>query len=114
MNNIAFDRLFVPELQMVDERELMEDREYLMDMYPARARIIMVLIEEECDRLEYEGSPMFTAFPDKAVIIRIADRIFDKVGYSKKDDNLRQLIEVMVCNEFYVRRSRYKRRRKFF
>ena len=114
MNNIAFDRLVLPELQMVDERELMEDREYLMDMYPARARIIMVLIEEECDRLEYEGSTMFAAFHDKAVIRRIAARIFDRVGYSKKDDNLRQLIEVMVCNEFYVRRSRYKRRRKFF
>lgn len=114
MDNKYQSRLMLPELQLVDERELEEDREYLMQMYPAKARLIMVMVEDECDRLEYEGSPMFAMYPDRESILGIARRIYDKVGYRDSDENLRHLIEVMLCNEFYVRRSRYKRRRKFF
>lgn len=107
-------RLLLPELQIVDERELEEDRNYLMSMYPARARLIMVMVEDEVDKLEYEGSPMFALYPDKETILAIARKIYDRLSYKDEDDNLRHLIEVMVFHEFFVRRSRYKRRRKFF
>ncbi len=107
-------RMMLPELQMVDERELEADREYLMQMYPAKARIIMVMIEDACDRLEYEGSPMFALYPDREFILNLAGRIYDKIKYNDTDENLKYLIEVMMFNEVYVRRSRYKRRRKFF
>ncbi|MDE5873164.1 MAG: hypothetical protein K2H07_04555, partial [Lachnospiraceae bacterium] len=58
MDDIINQRLSVMKLQMVDERELEADREYLMQMYPAKARLIMVMVEDECDKLEFEGSPM--------------------------------------------------------
>jgi len=112
--SIFHKQLVMPELQMVDERELMEDREYLIQMYPAKAKIIMVMVEDACDKLEYEGSPMFAMYPDKETILGISRDIFYKVSYNHEDENLRHLIDVMVFNEFYVRRSRYKRRRKFF
>ena len=115
MDNLIFDsRIITPEICLIDEEELERDRDYLMQMYPAKARLIMVLIEDACDRLEYEGSPMFAEFPDKDTIRGIADKIYDKVKYKDNDDNLRHLIEVMLCNEFYLRRCRYKRRRRFF
>lgn len=111
----VFEKKFVlPELQLIDERELEEDREYLMEMYPARAKLIMVMVEDSCDKLEYEGSPMFAAYPDKETILGMADDIYNKVSYNDADDNLKHLIEVMLLNEILVRRSRYKRRRKFF
>ncbi|MBE5946803.1 MAG: hypothetical protein E7259_07680 [Lachnospiraceae bacterium] len=114
MDDMMRARLLLPELQIVDERELEEDRDYLMSMYPARARLIMVMVEDEVDKLEYEGSPMFTPYPDKETILAIARKIYDRLSYKYEDDNLRHLIEVMVFHEFFVRRSRYKRRRKFF
>lgn len=115
MDNLLFNsKIITPELCLIDEDELERDRDYLMQMYPAKARLIMVLIEDACDRLEYEGSPMFAEFPDKDTIRGIADKIYDKVKYKDDDDNLRHLIEVMLCNEFYLRRCRYKRRRRFF
>ncbi|MBQ8412339.1 MAG: hypothetical protein IJX12_01850 [Lachnospiraceae bacterium] len=113
MNNFS-DRFLLPEWQLVDERELEEDREYLMGMYPAKAKLIMVMVEDACDRLEYEGSPMFAMYPDKETLLGIARNIYNKVSYNKDDDGLKHLIEVMLVNEFYVRRNRYKRRRKFF
>ena len=90
------------------------DRENLINMYPAVARLIMVLIEDACDRLEYEGSPMFAELPDKENIRIIADKIYEKIKCNDNNETLRQLIEVMLCNEFYTRRCRYKRRRRLF
>ena len=107
-------KLIMPELQFIDEMALEEDREYLMEMYPARAKLIMVMIEDACDRLEYEGSPMFAPYPDKETILGISRGIYNKVSYNDEDDNLKHLIDVMLINEFCVRRNRYKRRRKFF
>ena len=96
------------------EKETELDRENLINMYPAVARLIMVLIEDACDRLEYEGSPMFAELPDKENIRIIADKIYEKIKCNDNNETLRQLIEVMLCNEFYTRRCRYKRRRRLF
>ena len=103
-----------PELYVVDEQELEEDRAYLRAMYPMRAKMILVMVEDACDRLEYEGSPMFAMYPDRETIYGISRIIYDKVRYNDTDQNVKRLIDVMLCNEFFVRRSRYKRRRKFF
>ena len=114
MDNLLNSKNFTPESCILEEEESERDRDYLMQMYPAKARLIMVLIEDACDKLEYEGSPMFAEYPDKDTLRGIADKIYDKVKYKNDDDSLRHLIEVMLCNEFYVRRCRYKRRRRFF
>ena len=113
-NLFSESKKMTPELSAAYEDELDRDRDYLTQMFPAKARLIMVLIEDACDRLEYEGSPMFAEYPDKDTVRGIADRMYDKVKYKDNDDGLRQLIEVMLCNEMYLRRCRYKRRRRFF
>lgn len=113
-NLFSESKKMTPELSAAYEDELERDRDYLTQMFPAKARLIMVLIEDACDRLEYEGSPMFAEYPDKDTVRGIADRMYDKVKYKDNDDGLRQLIEVMLCNEMYLRRCRYKRRRRFF
>lgn len=113
-NLFSESKKLTPELSAAYEDELERDRDYLTQMFPAKARLIMVLIEDACDRLEYEGSPMFAEYPDKDTVRGIADRMYDKVKYKDNDDGLRQLIEVMLCNEMYLRRCRYKRRRRFF
>ena len=76
-----------PELMVVDEQELEEDRAYLRAMYPMRAKLILVMVEDACDRLEYEGSPMFAVYPDKVamylcwrelvLIRRLSKRLWD-------------------------------------
>ena len=114
MDPIYIQKLRIPEFYVVDEQELEEDREYLRAMYPVRAKMILVMVEDACDKLEYEGSPMFAMYPDKMTMLKIAKQIYDKVRYKDVDDTLLHLIEVMVCHEFYIRRCRYKKRRKYF
>lgn len=107
--------LDTPEIWQGIEHEIDLDRDYIMSLYPARARIIMVLIEEECDMLEYEGSSMLSAIPDRESMLAIARRVYSKVSCNDdEDNNLKYMIEVLVCNEFIIRRSRYKRRSRFF
>ncbi|MGN0367728.1 MAG: hypothetical protein ACI4EK_03015 [Wujia sp.] len=113
-NPFYVPRIRTPELMLVDEQELEEDREYLRTMYPMRAKMILVMVEEACDKLEYEGSPMFMLYPDRVEMMRIAQEIFDKVSYTDTDDTLLHMIQVMVCHEFYIRRCRYKKRRRYF
>ena len=44
-------------------------------MYPDAAKLLLPLIEEACDRMEYEGSPMFDAYPDQTTVWQIQERI---------------------------------------
>lgn len=112
--------LMIPEDSMVDEEDLYRDQEYLKQMYPAKARLILALVEDRCDRMEYEGSPMFADYPDKETFLRVARDIYHMVNGSEEnadhdsDGVLKQLIEILVLNECMMRRGRYKRRRHFF
>ena len=56
----VFDYSILPGRQNVMQEEIEEDDyQYITKMYPAVAREILELIEDSCDRLEYEGSMMF-------------------------------------------------------
>ncbi|WP_283685104.1 hypothetical protein [Parablautia sp. Marseille-Q6255] len=59
------------EEQMRQERDLRA----LQAMYPDAAKLLLPLIEEACDRMEYEGSPMFDAYPDQTTVWQIQERI---------------------------------------
>lgn len=121
--------LMLPEINITMEQISEEDREYIKQMYPAKARLILALVEDECDKLEYEGSPMFAVFPDKESALKIARDIYQRIGDAdnkeivetmnirnpyQRPNPLMQLIEVLVCQEFYCRRNRYRNRRRFF
>ena len=114
IDEIYIHRLRSPELMVVDEQELEEDRAYLRSMYPMCAKMILVMVEDACDRLEYEGSPMFAVYPDKVSMFAIAKKIYDKVSNKGADEPLLHKIEIIVCHESYILRCRYRKRRKYF
>lgn len=51
-----------------------EDR-LLKDHYPAAAKRLIPFVEDECDRMEYEGSRMYDEIPDKLMMQKTAERI---------------------------------------
>lgn len=93
------------------ELEYQQDMERMKELYPLEVRKVQELVEEECDKMEYEGSLMFDEYPDRLMLRRICDRI-----YHKTDDNLKMqgLIEVLLYNEMYNRRCRYRRCRRWW
>lgn len=155
--------ILLPEDSEADINETERDLQYMKEMYPAKVKAISAMVEEECDKLEYAGSPMLVEYPDKEYIRKIAREIYDQLDVSddmefpsdqqQKEDMeadvaaaytpdypsrqrpgrpmpvpppyvpenhgcvncvLRNLIETMICNEFYCRRDRYRRRRRRF
>ncbi len=48
-----------------DDRIARRDLDYMKSLYPAAAKRLIPYIEEECDRLEYEGSMMYDEYPDQ-------------------------------------------------
>ena len=99
-------------------------------------------MEDECDRMEYEGSLMFDEYPDRLMIEMVVDRIQKKVtgedggleaeqfhggmqpppGHRPpppppphgQNDHLRELIGVILNNEMYRRRCRHRRCRRWW
>ena len=74
-----------------DEKEADRDYEYLRSMYPELAKQIIPYVEEECDRLDYEGSMIFDEYPDKLQLRLICSRVYEKVmDYNKKSNGTRE------------------------
>lgn len=58
------------------ELEYERDMERMKELYPEDVKKIQRLVEEECDKLEYEGSMMFDEYPDRVMLKVICDRIY--------------------------------------
>lgn len=102
-----------------EEAEYDRDCCRLQEMYPAEARKVQAQIKDACDKMEYEGSVMFDEYPDKYTLRAICRTIYRKVndleelkGTSCCKDPVYQMIEVMLLNEIYKRRCRYRRCRR--
>ena len=62
---------------MQEPGQMEEDWLYMKQLYPNTARKLMTYIEDAADRLEYENSLMFDAYPD-----RIAVSSEKRIGFS--------------------------------
>lgn len=64
---------------MEEQKQVERDLRTLQSMYPNAARTLLPYVAEECDKMEYEGSPMYAEYPDPTTIYRIQDRIYQQV-----------------------------------
>ena len=115
-----------------DERIERMDFENLKSMYPEIAKNVLPYVEEECYRMAYESSMIYDQYPDKLQLRMMCGRICENIkrnkklfrsesmaGISSDTDHggrwLRDLVEVMLYQELYRRRSgRRRMRRKFY
>ena len=91
-------------------------------MYPRDARKIQSMVDEECDRMEYEGSMMFDRYPDRLMMEMICRRIYrglrpedvEEDGRLHVDEKYFMLVQVMLMQEMYRRRCRHYRCRRWY
>lgn len=105
------DSMFPSEPDFLEEEELcLKDYEYLKRLYPKEIRLIASILEEYLDRYEYEGSPIYAQYPDAVTIYRMAGDIYKQFSFegSRQELNkIKDMIQVMVCHEIYIRRRRH-------
>ena len=59
----------------MDEKEILNDLEYLQQTYPGEVRRCQRRIAEILDKYDYEGSMIYDEYPDRFSLYRIADTI---------------------------------------
>jgi len=110
--------------------DLDRDMDYFKQLYPNSARRIQKEINNECDMLEYDGSVMFDEYPDRVTLDRIIDRIYERVqdmdetpqveaksfyyAPRRRQNLLRDFVSILLLNELFNRRRRYRSRRRWF
>ena len=103
--------------QYDDDRVERMDLDYMKSMYPQLAKKILPLVEEECERMCYEGSVIYDEYPDQLQLRLMSGRVYDKVKDMEdvEHENLREMIQLMMFQEiFRCRCERRKKRRKFY
>ena len=120
------------------EMEYEKDMDRMKELYPKEVGRIVECVEDECDRMEYEGSLMFDEYPDKFMMEHLCRKIEQEVlkeeegntsvliieetcqggqgscGNRREEEGLRDLIGVILFNEMFRRRSRHRRQKKFY
>lgn len=86
-NKMPFYMAYPMQTVYMEEMEYARDMQKLKDMYPKEVRDIQEMVEDECDKMEYDGSLMFDETPDQLMLRQITDRIYDAV--SGKNMNIR-------------------------
>ena len=121
--------------------EYEKDMERMKELYPKEVKTILSYVEDECDKMEYEGSLMFDEYPDRLMLEQVAERIYRNVAGEEKNveaeqywggmnpppgpgmppppppggrDDMRSLIGVLLNNEMYRRRCRHRRCRRWW
>ena len=126
-NRLPYYMAYPMPLQYDEERIERRDFEYMKSMYPMAVKQILPYVEEECDRMSYEGSMIYDEYPDQLQLYMMCNRVYDKVKKQKpkddmememqiarNDDWLKDLIQIMVFQELFRRRSNHRRNRRRF
>lgn len=114
-----------------EEKTERRDVEYMKSIYPVSAKKILPYVEEECDRMEYEGSMIFDEYPDRLLLYMMAGRIYDRMQEQEKkevilemeqeqmevqsrrrtmrEQPIMDLIEILLYQEIVQRRCRHRR-----
>ncbi|MBO4514172.1 MAG: hypothetical protein J5721_00720 [Lachnospiraceae bacterium] len=104
------------------EENAWQDFEYLRRTYPTLLSKWQRRVEEILDRMDYEGSMIYDEYPDRISLQNLGEavaRILEGMREAgedapesendpQKEEYLRGLAQVLVCNEIYRRRQRRK------
>ena len=93
------------------EAMLIQDLEYLQQMYPTKIKRYQQRISEIVDRTDYEGSMIYDEYPDRYSLRAIVLSIQKVLEKEEEDPPSEEMIQILVLNEIYKRRHSSRRGR---
>lgn len=113
-NKLPFYMVYPAPLVFDDERLDRRDYEYMKSLYPQTARRLLPYVEDECDRMMYDGSMMYDEYPDQLQLRLMCRRVYDQAEEDEESPGewLKELIQVMLYQELYKRRCDNRRYKK--
>lgn len=76
---------FIPEY--IPEDRILEDLEYLQQMYPTYAKRYQSVISSVVDKVDYEGSFIYDQYPDKYTIQRMVSSVMAIIRTNEEKEN---------------------------
>ncbi|MGN0243338.1 MAG: hypothetical protein ACI4CT_04660 [Lachnospiraceae bacterium] len=67
-----------------------KDLMYLQSLYPEEAKTVLKIVQQECDKVDYEGSHMYDEYPDKEWIRFVSRQIQEKISDVIQDSETTQ------------------------
>lgn len=111
------DSLFPENPDFLQEEDICrKDQEQLKRLYPVSVREYIPVLEEYLDRYEYDGSPIFDEYPDEVTICKMTDEVCESIYVDDGADmvDIKNIIQIMMCNDIYIRRRRHDRFTRMF
>ena len=100
--NLQIEALLPPEQLQQEEQRYWKDYEYFIQMLPMVAREVWIVGDALLDQYEYKGSPIYSEYPDKVTILKIADMVYDKLKYREEQEMIQADDEEMIRNPYFV------------
>lgn len=94
------------------EQGMLQDLEYLQQMYPNDVKRYQKRIADILDKADYEGSMIYDEYPDRLCLLHLADsmrRTLEQEGMTPSED----VVQLLLLNEVYKRRHGGRRGRFF-
>jgi hypothetical protein len=102
--------------RLVPQDRVLEDLEYLTQMYPAYSRKYQGMIKSMMGKMDYEGSFIYDQYPDRITFMRLVDSAMKIIGENEKnnenidwEDNelwIKELVTVILYNEMLIMRRK--------
>lgn len=86
------------------EALLIQDLEYLQQMYPADVRKYQRRIAEILDKTDYEGSMIYDEYPDRCSLRALAGSMSKIFGNEEENPPSEDMVQILLLNEIYKRR----------
>jgi len=96
------------------EAMLLQDLEYLQQIYPNEVKRYQKRVAEILDRADYEGSMIYDEYPDRCSLQALAGSIRKVLENEEGKDPGEDMIQVLLCNEVYKRRHGGRRGKFYF
>ena len=87
-----------------NEARLLQDLEYLQQMYPGDVRRYQKRIAEILDKTDYEGSMIYDEYPDRYSLQALAKSMRKVLENEEQNAPAEDMIQVLLFNEVYKRR----------
>ena len=84
-------------------RRSRDEWNYFRGLYPMEAKRLQRVAEEEFDRIDREGGPMYDEYPDREFIYRVRELMLVKALAEGLEAD-RDLMQVVMLHELFRRR----------
>lgn len=92
INRMPFYMSYPVQNLYLTEMEYEKDMERMKELYPREVKRILEMVEEECDKMEYEGSLMFDEYPDRMMLEQITERIAERMRAAEQTGAIEQSV----------------------